>query len=90
MWDVEFSNEFGEWWGTMTEDEQDSLTVSVKLLQAIGPSLARPYADTVKQSRHNNMRELRTQVHGQPLRTFYAFDLRRKAILLIGGSKVGD
>ncbi len=90
MWDVEFSNEFGEWWGTMTEDEQDSLTVSVKLLQAIGPSLARPYADTVKQSRHNNMRELRTQVHGQPLRTFYAFDPRRKAILLIGGSKVGD
>ena len=36
------------------------------------------------------MRELRTQVHGQPLRTFYAFDPRRKAILLIGGSKVGD
>jgi len=56
MWDVEFSNEFGEWWGTLTEDEQDSLTVSVKLLQAIGPSLARPYADTVKQSRHSNMR----------------------------------
>lgn len=37
-----------------------------------------------------NMMELRTQVHGQPLRTFYAFDPRRKAILLIGGSKVGD
>lgn len=90
MWDVEFTNEFGEWWVTLTEDEQDSLTVSVKLLQAIGPSLARPYADTVKQSRHSNMRELRTQVHGQPLRTFYAFDPRRKAILLIGGSKVGD
>ena len=36
------------------------------------------------------MRELRTQVHGQPMRTFYAFDPRRKAILLIGGSKVGD
>ena len=60
MWDVEFTNEFGEWWVTLTEDEQDSLTVSVKLLQAIGPSLARPYADTVKQSRHSNMGELRT------------------------------
>ena len=45
MWDVEFTNEFGEWWGTLTEDEQDSLTVSVKLLQAVGPSLARPYAE---------------------------------------------
>jgi len=90
MWDVEFTDEFGEWWGTLSEDEQDSLTVGVKLLQAIGPALGRPYADTVKQSRHINMKELRTQVHGNPLRTFYAFDPHRKAILLIGGCKSGD
>jgi hypothetical protein len=36
------------------------------------------------------MKELRTQVHGQPLRAFYAFDPRRKAILLIGGFKSND
>ena len=36
------------------------------------------------------MKELRTQAHGRPLRTFYAFDPRRKAILLIGGDKTGD
>ena len=36
------------------------------------------------------MRELRTQVGGRPLRTFYAFDPIRTAILLIGGDNTGD
>jgi hypothetical protein len=36
------------------------------------------------------MRELRTQSGGKPLRTLYAFDPRRCAILLIGGEKTGD
>ena len=36
------------------------------------------------------MKELRTQSGGKPLRTFFAFDPRRSAILLIGGDKTGD
>lgn len=36
------------------------------------------------------MRELRTQIGGKPNRTFYAFDPRRAAILLIGGDKTGN
>jgi len=36
------------------------------------------------------MRELRTQYRGRPLRTLYAFDPRRTAILLIGGDKTSD
>ena len=36
------------------------------------------------------MKELRTQSSGNPLRTFFAFNPRRKAILLIGGDKTGD
>ena len=36
------------------------------------------------------MRELRTQSAGRPLRTLYAFNPRRSAILLIGGEKTGD
>ena len=42
------------------------------------------------ESRHGTMRELRSQCEGRPLRTFYAFDLKRIAILLIGGDKTGD
>ena len=36
------------------------------------------------------MKELRTQHRGEPYRTFFAFDPRRYAILLIGGNKTGD
>ena len=36
------------------------------------------------------MRELRTQSAGRPLRTLYAFDPLRSAILLLGGEKAGD
>jgi hypothetical protein len=36
------------------------------------------------------MRELRSQCRGKPLRTFYSFDPKRTAILLIGGAKTGD
>ncbi|SPF49016.1 conserved hypothetical protein [Candidatus Sulfopaludibacter sp. SbA4] len=36
------------------------------------------------------MRELRTQSAGKPLRTLYAFNPIRSAILWIGGDKTGD
>ena len=36
------------------------------------------------------MRELRTQSGGRPLRTLYAFNPMRTAILLIGGDKTGN
>lgn len=89
-WDVEYTDEFGKWWSTLTEDEQESLDASVELLRLLGPSLGRPHADTLKGSRHANMKELRTQHQGRPIRTLYAFDPRRCAILLIGGDKTGD
>jgi len=36
------------------------------------------------------MRKLRIQHGGRPYRVLYAFDPRRKAVLLIGGEKTGD
>jgi hypothetical protein len=90
MWEVEVTDEFERWWQTLSEDEQESLLASVHLLRQLGPLLGRPHADTVKGSRHRNMKELRTQHRGRPLRTFFAFDPRRRAILLIGGDKTGD
>ena len=90
MWDVEYTDEFGVWWETLTADEQESLAASVELLRQLGPHLPRPHADTIKESRHSNMKELRTQHAGRPIRTFFAFDPRRCAILLIGGDKTGD
>jgi hypothetical protein len=90
MWEVEYTDRFDEWWQTLAEDEQESLRATIKLLRQLGPLLSRPHADTVKRSRHSNMKELRTQCKGRPIRTFFAFDPRRCAILLIGGDKTGD
>ncbi len=90
MWEVEFTDEFDQWWQTLSERDKESLTGSIYLLREMGPLLRRPHADTVKGSRHPNMKELRTQSHGHPLRTLFALDPRRHAILLIGGDKTGD
>ena len=90
MWQVEYTDEFESWWNSLTEGEQDDLDASVELLENTGPSLRRPNADTVYDSRHTNMKELITQSGGTPLRTFFAFDPNRSAILLIGGDKTGD
>lgn len=89
-WEVEFTDQFGEWWEGLDEDAQDDIRASALLLQAVGPTLGRPHVDTVDRSRHPNMKELRTQSNGRPYRTFFAFDPRRTAILLIGGDKTGD
>jgi len=72
------------------ESEQESIAVSVTLLEIMGPNLPRPHSDTVKGSRFSNMKELRTQHAGNPYRTLYAFAPRRTAILLIGGNKTGN
>jgi hypothetical protein len=89
-WEVEYTDEFGEWWETLDEGEQDSVAVSVTLLEQRGPTLPFPYSSGISSSKHSHMRELRVQHKGEPYRILYAFDPRRVAILLIGGKKSGD
>ncbi|MGK7874738.1 MAG: type II toxin-antitoxin system RelE/ParE family toxin [Xenococcaceae cyanobacterium] len=89
-WDIEYTDEFGDWWKILTEDEQDDIASAVKLLEEKGPQLPFPYSSNIKGSKHSHLRELRIQSSGNPLRVFYAFDPRRVAILLIGGDKTGD
>ncbi len=88
--EVEYTDEFAQWWYSLTEREQESIDASVRLLEMLGPSLKFPHSSGVNGSRHGHMRELRTQFGGRPLRILYAFDPRRKAILLIGGDKTGN
>jgi hypothetical protein len=89
-WNVEYTDEFGGWWQSLSEHEQVELDASIQLLEEFGPALGRPHCDTIQGAKHTNMKELRTQCRGRPLRTFFAFDPRRTAILLIGGDKTGD
>jgi hypothetical protein len=57
-------------------------------LERRGPGLGRPFVDSVKGSRHHNMKELRSV--GGHLRALFAFDPRRRAVVLLGGDKSGD
>ena len=88
--EVEYTDEFGDWWSGLTDDEQDDLTACVTLLEQRDVRLPFPYSSGIKGSRHDHMRELRVQSGGRPIRVLYAFDPRRAAILLIGGDKTGD
>ncbi len=65
-WDVEYTDEFGGWWDSLTEGEQESVRASVKLLGNFGPNLPFPHSSSVYGSRHNHMRELRIQYAGHP------------------------
>ena len=89
-WVVEFTDEFEEWWSTLSAEEQDSVDVAVTLLEDKGTQLPYPLSSSIKTSRHEHLRELRVQHRGDPYRVLYAFDPRRVAILLIGGAKAGD
>lgn len=89
-WEVEFTEEFERWWNTLSETEQGKVDARVELLMQRGPNLGFPFSSQVKSSRFPEMRELRAQAGGDPLRILYAFDPRRTAILLVAGDKTGD
>ena len=88
-WNVEAADEYVLWWNGLSEAEQISVDAYIRLVEHYGPALTRPYSDTVKNSKHKNMKELRVQHQGKPYRILYAFDPKRTAILLIGGNKTG-
>ena len=87
---VEFTDEFETWWNSLREVEQEDVSAGVELLETHGPALGRPYVDTIKGSKHANMKELRVQHAGQPYRILFAFNPQRTALLLVGGNKTGD
>ena len=87
-WEVEYTDQFREWWDDLGDKEQEAVTAAVNVLQRGGPILGRPLVDTIKQSRHKNMKELIPPA--SDIRVLFAFDPRRAAILLIGGDKSGE
>jgi hypothetical protein len=89
-WEVEYTEEFQQWWHTLSEAEQIEIDAKVMLLQKYGPVLPRPHSDVITTSRYANMKELRAKVEQRQLRVLYAFDPHRVAILLLGGDKTGD
>jgi hypothetical protein len=88
-WTVLFHDAFDAEFEALVEELQDELLAHAKLLATFGPDLGRPTVDTLKGSRHSNMKELRFSWNGQVWRVAFAFDPQRQAILLVGGDKGG-
>lgn len=84
-WKVEYTDQFEDWFAALPEAVQNAIVAAVEIVQEQGPGLGRPLVDTIKASRHANMKELRP-LFGN-VRILFAFDPRRMAILLIGGDK---
>jgi hypothetical protein len=85
-WEVETTDEFDEWFATLSEKEEDQVVAAITALEIDGPNLGRPLVDSIKESRHSNMKELRKR----SFRILFAFDPNRTAVLLVGGDKQGQ
>ena len=80
-----------EWLLALDQSSYEQVVAALELLAERGPQLGRPLVDTVKASRHKNMKELRPGSSGRSeLRVLFAFDPERKAILLVAGNKAGQ
>jgi hypothetical protein len=88
-WNVLFHDDFHAEMQAMSAALQDELLAHARLLQEFGPHLGRPTVDTLKGSKHANMKELRFDHDGGVWRVAFAFDTERAAILLVGGDKGG-
>ena len=88
-WKVIFDPAFEQEFDALPLDVQDELLAHAKVLETFGPSLGRPRVDTLKGSRHANMKELRFSVADGVWRVAFAFDPVRRAVLLTAASKSG-
>ena len=76
---IEYTDEFGQWYSDLAEVQQDDIASVVGLLEAYGTKLGFPYSSKINGSKHSRMRELRIQTQGHPIRIFYCFDPKRDA-----------
>lgn len=88
-WSVEIGNEFDPEFEALPQDVQTEILALSLLLEQFGPQLGRPRVDTLKGSRYANMKELRFSAADGEWRVAFAFDPRRRAILLVAGDKSG-
>lgn len=83
-WEIRATTQYHDWFWGLAENEQDGIETILAHLRDRGPGLGRPLADTIRGSRHSNMKELRCPGN---VRILFAFDPNRTAILLLGGDK---
>jgi hypothetical protein len=88
-WTVLFHGAFDTEFKRLSEAVQDEVLAHAKLLEQFGPTIGRPRVDTLKGSKHANMKELRFDADDGVWRVAFAFDPKRRAVLLVAGDKSG-
>src|SRR5580658_1611624 len=88
-WSVEIGDEFKPEFFALHEDVRSEILALARLLYQFGPQLGRPRVDTLNGSRHPNMKELRFSAAAGEWRVAFAFDTKRRAMLLVAGDKSG-
>jgi hypothetical protein len=89
VWIVELAPEFEPELLAMSAEARGELLAQARVIERFGPTTSRPRVDTLNGSKHANMKELRFDAGGGVWRVAFAFDPRRRAILLVAGDKSG-
>ena len=88
-WNVIFHEAFDAEFSAFPREVQTALLAKARMLEVFGPRLGRPHVDTLKDSRHVNMKELRFDAADGVWRAAFAFDTLRQAVVLVAGDKSG-
>ena len=87
-WEILIHPEVADWLAELPQSAYESVIVTLDVLKYSGPSLGRPLVDRIKNSKFHNLKELRPL--GTTLRILFAFDFKRRAVLLVAGDKSHD
>jgi hypothetical protein len=89
-WTVVYLDNYTKWFEEQEEGLQDDIIAYLDLLEELGPTLGRPYADTLSGSSLTNLKELRLTEGRSEIRILFVFDPKQQAVLILGGDKTGD
>jgi hypothetical protein len=88
-WVVVFHEAFDAEFSRFPRAVQTALAAKARLLERFGPLLGRPHVDTLKNSKHANMKELRFDASDGVWLAAFAFDGARQAVILVAADKSG-
>ena len=71
-WNIELAAQAEDWFMGLSDDDAARIAAAIDELERQGPTLGRPFVDSIKGSHHHNMKELRSI--GGHLRALFAFD----------------
>ncbi|MBO4272784.1 addiction module toxin RelE [Microbispora triticiradicis] len=91
---VKVTDEYAARFRTLLKEDLGSATQVAQAVAALreeGPALGRPLVDRLRGSSLHHLKELRPGSRGRSeIRTIFAFDPTRAALLLLGGDKAGN